>query len=110
MAYDEFLAERIQKVLADKNIPNEQKKMFGGLAFMINDKMTLGVVKGELMARVGPEFYPEALKKEGSKPMDFTGRPMAGYVFVSPEGFDLDEQLEFWVDRCLEFNKILVSK
>ena len=109
MAYDEFLAERIQKVLADKNIPSEQKKMFGGLAFMINGKMSVGIIKNELMARVGPEFHTEALKKDGARPMDFTGRPMQGYIYVSPDGFDLDTQLEFWVDKCLEFNKILTS-
>ena len=107
MAYDEYLAERIEKVLADKNIPNEQKKMFGGLTFMINGKMSVGIVKNELMARVSPEFHSEALKKEGARTMDFTGKPMEGYVFVSPEGFDSDDQLEFWVDRCLDFNKTL---
>jgi hypothetical protein len=109
MAFDEFLAERIQKVLADKSIPGEQKKMFGGLAFMINDKMSIGIIKNELMARVGPDFHPEALKKDGARPMDFTGRPMKGYIYVSPEGFDLDTQLEFWVDKCVEFNKVLTS-
>jgi TfoX/Sxy family transcriptional regulator of competence genes len=109
MAYDEYLAERIQKVLADKNIPCEQKKMFGGLSFMINGKMSVGIVKSELMARVGPEFHAEALKKEGARTMDFTGRPMEGYVFVSPDGFDSEEQLEFWVDKCVEFNKHLTS-
>ena len=109
MAYDEYLAERIQKALAEKSIPNEQKKMFGGLSFMINGKMSVGIVKNELMARVGTEFHSVALKKEGARTMDFTGRPMEGYVFVSPEGFDTDEQLEFWVDKCVEFNKILIS-
>lgn len=110
MAYDEFLTDRIQKVLADKNMPSEQKKMFGGLAFMINGKMTIGIIKNDLMARIGPEFYSEALKKKDVRPMDFTGRPMEGYIFVSPEGFDLDEQLVFWIDKCLEFNKILISQ
>ena len=76
---------------------------------MINGKMSVGIVKNELMARVGTEFHSEALKKEGARTMDFTGRPMEGYVFVSPEGFDTDEQLEFWVHKCVEFNKILIS-
>jgi len=109
MAFDEFLAERIQKILADKNIPSEQKKMFGGLAFMINGKMSVGIIKNELMARVSPEFHTEALKIDGARPMDFTGRPMKGYIYLSPEGFDLDTQLEFWVDKCVEFNNILTS-
>ena len=84
MAYDEFLAERIQKVLAEKSIPYDPKKMFGGLAFMINGKMSVGIIKNELMARVGPEFHSEALKKDGARPMDFTGRPMKGYIYISP--------------------------
>ena len=105
MAYDEYLQERIQNVLKVKNVPNEEKMMFGGLTFMVNGKMCIGIVKNELMARVGPEFHSEALKKDGARTMDFTGKPMAGYVFVSPEGFDSDDQLEFWIDSCLEFNK-----
>lgn len=76
---------------------------------MINGKMSVGIIKNELMARVGPDFYNEALQKKGVRTMDFTGRPMEGYVFVSPEGFDSDDQLEFWVDRCIEFNRDLAS-
>ena len=109
MAYDEYLSERIEKVLKEKNIPHELKKMFGGLTFMINGKMSVGIVKNELMARIGPDFYPEALNQPGVRPMDFTGKPMEGYVFVSPEGIDSDEQLEFWVNKCFAFNKKLTS-
>jgi TfoX/Sxy family transcriptional regulator of competence genes len=108
MAYDEYLAERIEKVLAEKNVPNEPKKMFGGIAYMINGKMCIGIIKNELMARVGPDFHKEALKKGEARTMDFTGKPMEGYVYVSPEGFDNDSQLEFWIDRCLEFNKSFI--
>lgn len=76
----------------------------GGLAFMVDDKMCLGIVKDELMARVGPDAENEALKMKGSRPMDFTGRPMKGYLFVSEEGIDMEEDLEKWVQLCLDFN------
>ena len=75
---------------------------------MINNKMCIGIIKNELMARVGPGFQNDALKKEGARLMDFTGKPMKGYIYVSPEGFDSDEQLEFWVEKCLDFNKTIV--
>ena len=104
MAYDEYLHERIESVLNAKNIPFEAKKMMGGLCFMVDDKMCLGIVKNELMARVGEEQYQELIDREGAKPMDFTKRPMKGYLFVEPEGFDFEEDLEFWIDKCLAFN------
>ena len=71
---------------------------------MVDDKMCLGIVKDELMARVGPDAENEALKMKGSRPMDFTGRPMKGYLFVSEEGIDMEEDLEKWVQLCLDFN------
>ena len=78
--------------------------MMGGLCFMVKDKMCLGVVKDMLMARVGLEMHAEALKKIGCKPMDFTGTPLKGFVFVEPQGIDLDEDLEYWIDQCLAYN------
>lgn len=71
---------------------------------MVDDKICLGIVKDELMARVGPDAENEALKMKGSRPMDFTGRPMKGYLFVSEEGIDMEEDLEKWVQLCLDFN------
>lgn len=104
MAYDEHLADRIRNVLKEKTTPYEEKKMMGGLCYLVDDKMCVGVVKNTLMARIDPEIYEQALKKKGSKPMDFTGRPMKGFVFVEPEGVDLDSDLDKWVQMCLDFN------
>ena len=76
---------------------------------MVDDKMCLGIVRDTLMARIGPEAYEEALQREGCREMDFTGRPMKGYVFIEPEGVDLDSDLDHWVDLCLEFNPLAKS-
>ena len=78
MAYDELLADRIRNVLKQKKVGNIEKKMMGGLCFMVDDKMCLGIVKNELMARIDPDFYNTALTKNGCRKMDFTGRPMKG--------------------------------
>lgn len=104
MAYDEHLAERIRQSLARHNTPFEEKKMMGGLCFMVDDKMCIGVVKNELMARINPDIYESALKQEGARPMDFTGRRMKGFAFVTAEGVDLETNFEYWVKQCLDFN------
>ncbi len=104
MPYDEFLADRIRKGLDEKHVSYQEKNMMGGLCFMVDDKMCVGVVKNTLMARIGSEIYEEALIKTGAREMDFTGRPMKGFVFVDPEGIDMDEDLEAWIDLCLEYN------
>lgn len=104
MAYSELLADRIRQVFKEKNTRFEEKKMMGGLCFMVDDKMCCGVHEERLMGRIDPDFEAEAMKREGCKQMDFTGRPMKGYVFVYPEGTDRDKDLEFWVQRCLDFN------
>lgn len=104
MAYNEYLAERIQRVLNEQKILFVEKKMMGGLTFMVDDKMCVGVVKENLMARIDPEIYEEALTKKGCREMNFTGRPMKGFVFIEPEGIDLDEDLEYWVKLCVEYN------
>ena len=104
MAHDEYLAERIRRILALKKVPFEEKKMMGGLCYMVDDKMCIGVVKNELMARIDPELYDQALDRKGSRKMDFTGRPMRGFVFVEPEGIDMDKDLEYWVQLCLDYN------
>ena len=104
MAYNEYLSDRITQVLKQKGIPFEDKKMMGGIAFMVDDKMCVGVVKDNLMARIDPAIYQEALERKGCKPMDFTGKAMKGFVFVEPEGTDLDSDLESWIDLALEFN------
>ncbi len=104
MAYSEHLADRIRDTLRLKGIRPLEKKMMGGLCFMVEDKMCIGVVRESLMARIDPEIYDNALKKKGCRPMDFTGRPMKGFVFVEQEGIDMDEELEYWVKLCLDFN------
>src|SRR5687768_1830397 len=104
MAYDEHLADRVRVVLKSKRIRAEEKKMMGGLCFMVKDKMCFGVEKNKLMARVGPEAYKDALKKKGCKKMDFTGKPLTGFVYVEPAAIDLDDQLEYWVQLCLDYN------
>ena len=71
---------------------------------MVDDKMCVGIVGNNLMARVGPEVYNDVLKKEGCLEMDFTGRPMKGYVFVEPHAIDMEDDLEYWINMCLEFN------
>jgi len=110
MAYNEFLADRIRQHFNEKGKSFSEKKMMGGLCFMVNDKMCCGIhfdKKREidlLMARIGEDITPEALEKEGCLPMDFTGRPMKGYVFITPEGLDMDEDLDYWLQLCLDFN------
>ena len=78
--------------------------MMGGLTYMVNDKMCCGIVKDELMCRIDPMEYEVALKIKGCRPMDFTGRPMPGYVFVSGESVDKETDLEAWIHKCLDFN------
>ena len=104
MPFDEFLAERISTILKTKTKHFEEKKMFGGICFMVKDKMCLGVVKNDLMARVDPEEYSELLNVHGAREMDFTKRPMKGFIYVDPESLDTSEQLEFWIDKCLDYN------
>ena len=112
MAYDEHLGERINEILKTKNVSFNSKKMMGGLIFMVNEKMTCGIHIDKkygdslLMAKIGMEAYEEEIKKEVCLPMDFTGRPMKGYIFITPNGIDLDADLEYWIDKALDFNKI----
>ena len=102
MAYDEDLAERIRDALSGQKDITE-KKMFGGLAFLLRGKMFCGIVKEDLMVRVGSERYDEALRKAHVRPMDFTGRPMSGYVFVGPAGCRTDAAVTAWVEWGAEF-------
>ena len=104
MAYDEYLADRIRQAFHELHAVAEEKKMMGGLCFMVNDKMCAGVVNETLMARIDPDIYAEVLKREGAREMDFTGRPMKGFVFVQPEGLDDDEDLLSWIQLCLDYN------
>ena len=104
MAYDKHLADRIGAVLKRKHLRFEEKSMMGGLCFMINSKMCMGISKEKLMARIDPREYEKALAKKGCREMDFTGRPIKGFVFVEPEGINSDDDLEEWVQLCLDYN------
>jgi hypothetical protein len=111
MAYDQYLGDRINQILQSKNVNYYDKKMMGGLVFMVNNKMCCGIHFDKkygdnlLMVKIGEEAYKREIKKEVCLPMDFTGRPMKGYVFITPDGFDLDEDLEYWIQKALYFNK-----
>lgn len=94
----------MRQVLTSKSAGAVEKKMMGGLTFMVDDKMCVGIVKGNMMARIDPDFYDEALSIDGCVPMDFTNRPMKGFVFIKPEGIDMDEDLEYWIGKALEYN------
>lgn len=104
MAFSEELAERIRLILAPLPIVLEEKKMMGGLAFMVNGKMCVGVMQDNLMVRISPDVYADALKQPGCKPMDFTGRVLKGFVFVDGEGTDNQNDLQHWVDLALQYN------
>jgi TfoX N-terminal domain len=102
MAYNEKLAERIRQRLSDRTDVTE-RRMFGGLAFMVRGHMCCGVVGDELMVRVGPDFYEAALKEEHVREMDFTGKPLRGMIYVAPPGIASAKQLGKWVGRGLQF-------
>ena len=112
MAYDEFLAEHIRNYFTEKHLNFFEKNMMGGRVFMLNDKMCCGIHYDKkrncdlLMARVGSAVAEKLMKRKGCHPMDFTGRPMKGYVFVTAEGFDTDEELEYWIQLCIDFNPL----
>lgn len=117
MAYDEYLADRIRQQLKEKQTPFDELKMMGGLCFKVNNKMLCGIHIDKkygdslLMARIGEDVYLQELNKPECLPMDFTGRPMRGYIFVTPNGFDTEEDLSYWLNLCLTFNPLAkVSK
>lgn len=109
MAYNEALASRVRAVLAESAGITE-KRMFGGLAFLKHGHMFVGVTADELMARVGKDAYLGALKRKHVREMDFTGKPMVGYVFVGSSGLAKDAELAFWVQHCEQFALALPPK
>lgn len=106
MSFNQKLADRTREIIAQTHKNVEEKRMFGGLCFMVNDKMCVGVEKERLMVRLNPVVYEEVLEKEGCKPMDFTGRIMKGYVFVEIEALNTKKKLAYWLNLALEFNKV----
>ncbi|MGH8751985.1 MAG: TfoX/Sxy family protein [Burkholderiales bacterium] len=109
MAYDERLAQRIRDALAGNQAITE-KKMFGGIAFLRRGLMFVGVSDSSLMARVGKANHADSLSHKHVREMDFTGKPMQGYVFVDAQGIKTDKQLRFWLERCEQFVAALPSK
>ena len=109
MPYNEQLVGRVRGVLAKKRNVAE-RKMFGGLTFMVRGHMACGVENDRLMVRVGPAAYDDALDRPHARPMDFTGRPMKGFVFVEPAGLKSDKDLEAWVQRGVDFAMSLPAK
>lgn len=109
MAYDEKLANRIRTAL--KKAPHfTEKKMFGGLAFLYQGNMCCGVIEDKLVLRIGPEQHEECLAKPHVSPMDFTGRPMRGMIYVSQAGLKTDASLASWVEKALHFTSTLPPK
>lgn len=106
MAHDPKLADRVSRIFADRGIAFESKPMMGGLCFMLDGKMCVGVEKSRLMARIGPEAYDDALKRKGCRPMDFTGRPMRGFVFVEAVGLKTKKELLYWLELALACNPV----
>ena len=109
MAIDEAVAGRIRKALTESPDVVE-KRMFGGIAFMVRGNMCCGVIGDRLMLRVGPKGYESALSRPHVSAMDFTGRPMKGMVYVEAAGFASPMDLEKWVERAMEFTLSLPAK
>lgn len=108
MAYNESLANRIREFLLE--VPNvEEKAMMGGLTFMVNDKMCVGIIKDEMMCRIHPDLHEEAVEKRGCRTMDFTKRPMKGYVLIDDSGMKSKKEFDYWVNLALEYNPIVKS-
>jgi len=102
MPFDEQLADRVRRVLAARR-DVEEERMFGGLAFMVGGKMACGLVGDTLMVRVGPDDSERLLEEPHVRPMDFTGRPMRGFLYVDPAGIETPRTLQAWVDRATRF-------
>ena len=109
MAYDESLAARIRETL-DRQAGVVEKKMFGGVCFLLNGNMLVGVWKENMIARIGLEAYEEALAEPSVVEFDITGRPMRGWVMVEPEGVDEDEDLQEWIGHAVEFVQTMPTK
>ena len=110
MAYDEHLADRVRWAFGARHVHVVEKRMMGGLCFMVDDKMCVGISGDRLMARIDPAGYAAALGLPGATPMDFTGRPMRGMVYVEPPGLSPDAKLREWIGRGVDFVLSLPAK
>jgi TfoX/Sxy family transcriptional regulator of competence genes len=109
MPINEKLADRVRELIAATEKKVEEKKMFSGLCFMVNDKMCVGVRTDSMMVRLDPGLFEEALEQEGVVPMVHSGKVMKGFLFVSEEVLGTKKKLEYWVKLALDFNKIARS-
>ena len=109
MAFDEQLANRVREMIALTHPNIEEKKMFGGLCFMVNGKMCVGIESKRMMVRFNPTLQEEILEKEGASPMDFTKKIMKGYAFVDISALNTKKQLSYWIDLALAYNKLAKS-
>ncbi len=109
MAYDEGLVQRVREFM-DKQPMLDEKKMFGGIGFMVEGNIACGVLNDELIVRVGPDRYEESLEKKHTKVFDFTGRPMTGWIMVKPAGYETDAALKEWVKMGVGFALTLPPK
>lgn len=109
MAYDERLADRVRDILMNEPGLSE-RKMFGGIAFMIRGNMSCGVLRDVLLLRLGNEGTASALRLPHTRPMDFTGKPMRSMLYVDPEGTDSDRQLRMWIETAITFARTLPPK
>ena len=109
MAFDEGLAQRVREMVGSRPGISE-RRMFGGLAFLQDGKMFVGILGDTLMARVGPERYEDSLALPAVRPMNFTGKPMKGYVYIDAPGIEDDAQLAAWVNWCAAFVATLPAK
>ena len=109
MAYNEKLADMTRELISQTHKNVEEKAMFGGLCFMVNDKMCVGVNKGRIMVRFDPAMNDEVMEKEGARPMEFTGRTMKGFVFVDEKVLTTKKKLEYWIKLALDYNKFAKS-
>jgi TfoX/Sxy family transcriptional regulator of competence genes len=109
MAFDQTLAERVRNAFPP-DVPVEEKRMFGGLALLVRGHMCCGVLDDRLMIRIAPDHYEAALREPHVKVMDFTGRPMRGFVYVAPPGIASDADLRRWVSRGLDYVSMLPPK
>lgn len=104
MAYDENLSTRIDDKLQQLQIPSNPKRMFGGICYMVEDKMCIGVSQNRLMVRIDPDVMEQAVQKKGAEQVEMAGRKMKGFLYVHPEGYDLEDDFDHWVALALEYN------
>jgi len=109
MAFDEQIAQRVRDVLSKECVANE-RRMFGGLAFLVGGHMCCGIVGQDLVVRVGPNEHEKALSQPHVRAMDFTGRPMKGFVYLSPPGYRSQTDLRKWIRKGLRFVSSLPPK